>query len=99
VVRVAETERRFILYSRYRTPDLRFVGYLAGLVLLVVAVGVVFAGNRGWGVVLVLCALVFLHRVWVIDRRRRIEVTEEMVTLVNTFSRYELLWSEFGDMS
>ena len=32
------------------------------------------------------------------DRRRRIEVTEQQVTVVNSFSRYVVVWRELSDI-
>jgi hypothetical protein len=35
---------------------------------------------------------------WSIDRRRRIEVTEQQVTVVNSFARYVVGWHELSDI-
>ncbi len=42
--------------------------------------------------------LITLLWAWSADRRRRIEVTEQHVTVVNSFSRYVVAWHELSDI-
>jgi hypothetical protein len=93
---VAETERRFVLYARSRKMA-RIIGYPAGLFLLALGLAVV-VGDLGWGLFIAVCALGTLLWIWSIDRRRRVEVTEQQVTVVNTFSRYDVPWRELSDI-
>ena len=45
-----------------------------------------------------LVGLLILVWAWATDRRRRIEVTEQHVTVVNSFSRYVVVWHELSDI-
>jgi hypothetical protein len=97
---VAETEQRFILHARSRTIA-RIIGYPAGLGLLAVAVFFPFGetSDAWWGrACFAIFGLVTLTWTWSMDRRRRIEVTEQKVTVVNTFSRYDVAWRELSDI-
>jgi Bacterial PH domain len=99
-VRVAETIQRFILRWSYR--DLaRFIGYpvggllVVGGLLLLVFTGPPFGESDDWPPIewILACGLASLLWTWFIDRRLRVEVTEQKVTVVNLFSRYEVPWS------
>ncbi|HEY9376572.1 MAG TPA: PH domain-containing protein [Jiangellaceae bacterium] len=95
---MTETEQRFILRWSYR--DLaRFIGYpVGGLLILVAISGIpsVFEDTGDylglWGVIAGLGVSILLWT-WFVDRRVRVEVTEQKVTVVNLFTRYELPWS------
>jgi hypothetical protein len=87
---VAETEQRFILRWSYR--DLaRNIGYPVGGLLLLVFIARPSGEAEDWW--LLACGLAILLWTWFIDRRVRVEVTEQKVTVVNLFSRYEVPWS------
>ena len=42
--------------------------------------------------------LVTIVWTWSMDRRRRVEVTEQQVTVVNAFSRFVVAWRELSDI-
>jgi hypothetical protein len=94
---MAETEQRFTLHARSRKIA-RIIGYPAGLGLLVAAVFGPFGDTSGdWFLLRPICGLfglIILLWAWATDRRRRIEVTEQHVTVVNSFSRYVVAWHE-----
>ena len=98
---MAETEQRFTLHARSRKVA-RIIGYPAGLGLLVAAVFGPFGDTSGdWFLLRPICGLVgllILVWAWATDRRRRIEVTEQQVTVVNSFSRYDVAWHELSDI-
>jgi hypothetical protein len=97
---VAETDQRFILHARSRNIA-RIIGYPAGLGLLAAAVFFPFGDTQNRWVGGVLCALfglLILPWTWSMDRRRRVEVTEQQVTVVNSFSRYVVAWHELSDV-
>jgi hypothetical protein len=97
---MAETEQRFTLHAQSRNIA-RIIGYPAGLGLLAAAVFFPFGDTQERWVGGVLCALVGLGTLvwtWSMDRRRRIEVTEQQVTVVNSFSRYGVAWHELSDI-
>jgi hypothetical protein len=97
---MAETEQRFTLHARSRNIA-RIIGYPAGLGLLAAAVFGPFGDSQDRWVVGTICALfglITLLFTWSVDRRRRIEVTEWQVTVVNTFSRYVVAWHELSDI-
>jgi hypothetical protein len=98
---MAETEQRFTLHARSRKAA-RIIGYPAGLGLLVAAVFGPFGDTSGDRFLLrPICGLVgllILVWAWATDRRRRIEVTEQHVTVVNSFSRYVVVWHELSDI-
>jgi hypothetical protein len=99
-VRVAETEQRFVLHARSRNIA-RIIGYPAGLGLLAAAVFFPFGDTQDRLVVGIICGLfglITLVWTWSMDRRRRIEVTEQQVTVVNSFSRYVVAWHELSDI-
>jgi hypothetical protein len=100
-VRVAETEQRFVLHARSRNVA-RIIGYPAGLFLLALGPAVIFGvgdlGDLGWGIFITATALFTLLWTWSMDRRRRVEVTEQKLTVVNTFSRYDVAWPELSDI-
>ena len=101
--RVAETEQRFVLRARSRIVT-SVIGYpLGGCLAVLGIVGIpyavfegagndwtLFAGFAGFG-------LVILWNVWATNRRR-IMVTEQMVTVVQPFSRYEMPWSALSNI-
>jgi Bacterial PH domain len=96
---VAETEQRFILRWSYR--DLaRFIGYPAGVVLVLAAVSgkSVFGTGDDSALWVLIAGVSILLWAWFIDRRVRVEVTEQKVTVVNLFSRYEVPWSGLDDI-
>ena len=77
------------------------IGYPAGLGLLVAAVFFPFGDTQDRLVVGIICGFVGLLTLawaWATDRRRRIEVTEQQVTVVNSFSRYVVAWHELSDI-
>ena len=79
----------------------RIIGYPAGLGLLVAAVYFPFGDTQDRLVVEIICGFVgffTLAWAWATDRRRRIEVTEQHVTVVNSFSRYHVAWHELSDI-
>ena len=97
---MVETERRFTLHARSRKIA-RIIGYPAGLGLLAAAVFFPSGDTQDRWVVGTICALfglITLLFTWSVDRRRRIEVTEWQVTVVNSFSRYVLAWHELSDI-
>jgi len=97
---MAETEQRFTLHARSRKIA-RIIGYPAGLGLLVAAVFFPFGDTQDRLVVGIICGFVGLLTLawaWATDRRRRIEVTEQHVTVVNSFSRYVVAWHELSDI-
>jgi hypothetical protein len=97
---VAETEQRFTVHARSRSIA-RIIGYPAGLGLLAAAVFFPFGDTQDhWvvGAFLVLFGLIILVWTWSMDRRRRVEVTEQQVTVVNSFSRYVVAWHELSDI-
>jgi hypothetical protein len=97
---MVETEQRFTLHARSRNMA-RIIGYPAGLGLLAAAVFGPFGDTQDRWVVGTICALfglITLLFTWSVDRRRRIEVTEWQVTVVNTFSRYVVAWHELSDI-
>jgi hypothetical protein len=97
---MVETEQRFTLHARSRKIA-RIIGYPAGLGLLAVAVVFPFGDTQDRWVVGTICALfglITLLFTWSVDRRRRIEVTEWQVTVVNSFSRYVVAWQELSDI-
>jgi hypothetical protein len=98
---MAETEQRFTLHARSRKVA-RIIGYPAGLGLLVAAVFGPFGDTSGdWFLLRPICGLVgllILVWAWATDRRRRIEVTEQQVTVVNSFSGYVVAWHELSDI-
>jgi hypothetical protein len=97
---MAETEQQFTLHAQSRNIA-RIIGYPAGLGLLVVAVFFPFGDTEEAWVGRVLCALFGLGTLvwtWSMDRRRRVEVTEQQVTVVNSFSRYVVAWHELSDI-
>jgi hypothetical protein len=97
---MAETEQRFTLHARSRNIA-RIIGYPAGLGLLAAAVFFPFGDTQERWVGRAFCALVGLGTLlwtWSMDRRRRVEVTEQQVTVVNSFSRYVVAWHELSDV-
>jgi hypothetical protein len=95
---VAETEQRFTLHARSRNIA-SIIGYPAGLFLLALGPAVIFGvGDLGWGIFIAASALLTLLWTWSTDRRRRVEVTQQQVTVVNTFSRYDVAWHELSDV-
>ena len=101
-VRVAETEQRFVLRARSRIVA-GIIGYPMFLVVLGLgglpyavfeapedAAWAFFAGIAGFGPLI-------LWGAWSTNRRR-IEVTEQMVTVVKPFSRHEVPWSALVDI-
>jgi hypothetical protein len=97
---MAETEQLFTLHARSRNIA-RIIGYPAGLGLLVAAVFFPFGDTEEKWVGRVLCAVFGLGTLvwtWSMDRRRRVEVTEWQVTVVNSFSRYVVAWHELSDI-
>ena len=99
--RVAETEQRFVLHAQSRKLA-RIIGYPAGgLGLLAVGVFFTFGDTSDWwvmGVIFAYFALLTLLWTWSMDRRRRVEVTEQQLTVVNSFSRYVVAWHELSDI-
>jgi hypothetical protein len=93
---VAETEQRFVLRWRYRYIA-RIIGYPAGLFLLMLTLGALEAGDLGSGIVVAACGLATLLWTWSASRRR-IEVTEQTVTVVNSFRRHEVRWTALADI-
>ena len=98
---MAETEQRFVLHARSRKLA-RIIGYPAGgLGLLAVGVFFMFGDTSDWwvmGVIFAYFALLTLLWTWSMDRRRRVEVTEQQLTVVNSFSRYVVAWHELSDI-
>jgi hypothetical protein len=97
---MVETEQRFTLHARSRKIA-RIIGYPAGLGLLAAAVFFPFGDTQDRWVVGTICAffgLLTLLFTWSVDRRRRIEVSEWQVTVVNSFSRYVVAWHELSDI-
>jgi hypothetical protein len=97
---MAETEQRFTLHARSRNIA-RIIGYPAGLGLLAAAVFGPFGDTQERWVGGAFCAffgLLALLWTWSVDRRRRIEVTEWQVTVVNSFSRYVVALHELSDV-
>ena len=97
---MAETEQRFTLHAQSRNIA-RIIGYPAGLGLLAAAVFFPFGDTSDAWVGRAICALFGLFTLlWTLsmDRRRRIEVTEQQVTVVNTLSRYVVAWHELSDI-
>jgi Bacterial PH domain len=93
---VTETEQRFIL--RYRERNLaRFIGYPVGGFLVLVAIsGIpsVFSTGEYWGLWSWIAGMGVSLLVWAwIVGRIRVEVTEQKITVVNPFTRYEVPWS------
>jgi len=92
---VAETAQRFVVHAESRRFA-RVVGYPIGLALLVAAFFIpddraglrLFAAVVGPG---------FLIWSWSHDRRH-VEVTEQKLTVVNTFSRHEVPCTELTDI-
>ena len=77
------------------------IGYPAGLGLLAAAVFFPFGDTEEAWVGGVLCAVFGLGTLvwtWSMDRRRRVEVTEQQATVVNSFSRYVVAWHELSDI-
>ena len=74
------------------------IGYPAGLGILVAAALIPFGTTTlpgdvlFWRGVFAFCGLGTLLWTWAVDRRRRIEVTEQTLTAVNTTSWYEVPW-------
>jgi hypothetical protein len=96
----AETEQRFTLYARSRNIA-RIIGYPAGLGLLAVAVFFSFGdtSDAWWGrATFAFLGLVTLVWTWSMDRRRQVEVSEQQVTVVNAFFRYDVAWRELSDI-
>jgi hypothetical protein len=100
-VGMVETEQRFTVYARSRKIA-RIIGYPAALGLLVAAFFGPFGDTSGdWFALRPVCGLfglMILLFTLSVDRRRRIEVTEWQVTVVNTFSRYVVAWHELSDI-
>ena len=98
---MVETEQRFTLHARSRKIA-RIIGYPAGLCLLAAAVFGPFGDTSSdWFLLRPICGLFGLLTLlwaWSTDRRRRVEVTEWQVTVVNTFSRYVVAWHELSDI-
>jgi hypothetical protein len=97
---MAETEQRFTLHARSRNIA-RIIGYPAGVGLLAAAVFFPFGDTQDRWVVGIICGLfglIIFVWAWATDRRRRIEVTEQHVTVVNSFSRYVVAWHELSDI-
>jgi hypothetical protein len=98
---MADTEQRFTLHARSRNIA-RIIGYPAGLGLLAAAVFGPFGDTSGdWFLLRPICGLFGLLTLlwaWSMDRWRRIEVTEQQVTVVNSFSRYVVAWHELSDI-
>ena len=97
---MAETEQRFTLHARSRNIA-RIIGYPAGLGLLAVAVFFSFGdtSDAWWGrATFAIFGLVTIVWTWSMDRRRRVEVTEQQVTVVNAFSRFVVAWRELSDI-
>ena len=99
---MAETEQRFVLHARSRNVA-SIIGYPVGggLVLLAIA-GIPWAsGGTGddWCLLVTFAGfgLFVLWGAWS-TKRRRIEVTELTVTVVQPFSRYEMPWSALVDI-
>jgi hypothetical protein len=97
---MVETEQRFTLPARSRNIA-RIIGYPAAFGLLAAAVFFPFGDTQERWIGRFFCALfglLILVWAWATDRRRRIEVTEEHVTVVNSFSRYVVAWHELSDI-
>jgi hypothetical protein len=98
-----ETAQRFVVHARSRTIA-RIVGYPAGVGILVAAALIDFGATTlpgdplGWRGIFVFWGLGTLLWTWSVDRRKRIEVTEQTVTVVNTTSRYQVPWSALTDV-
>jgi hypothetical protein len=101
----APIEQRFVLHARSRRIA-RIIGYPAGLGILVAGALIDFGATTTFRddplagrVILGFCGLGTLLWTWSVDRRKRIEVTEQAVTVVNTFSRYDVPWRQLRDVS
>lgn len=92
---MAETEQRFVVHTSNR-KFARVAVYPAGLFLVVAAIFIPV--DEPMKFVAALIGLPFLMWSWSVDRRRRVEVTEENVTIVNILSRHEVPWSELTDI-
>jgi Bacterial PH domain len=92
---VADTAQRFVVHAE-RRKFARFAGYPAGLFLVVAAIFI--PADDPIKFIAALFGLPILMWSWSVDRRRRIEVTEQNVTVVNVFSRHEVPWSELTDI-
>jgi hypothetical protein len=94
-VHVAGTEQRLVLHDEGR-KFARVVGYPVGLFLVVAAV--LIPPDEGMKVLAAILGPGILMWSWSSDRRFRIEVTEQSITVVNIFSRDEIPWSELTDI-
>jgi hypothetical protein len=98
---MAVAEQRFTLHARSRNIA-RIIGYPAGVGLLAAAVFGPFGDTSGdWFLLRPICGLFGLLTLvwaWSTDRRRRVEVTEQQVIVVNSFSRYVVAWHELSDI-
>jgi Bacterial PH domain len=94
-VHVAGTEQRLVLHDEGRKLA-RVVGYPVGLFLVVAAV--LIPPDERMKVLAAILGPGILMLSWSSDRRLRIEVTEQNITVVNIFSRDEIPWSELTDI-
>ena len=92
---MAETAQRFVVYSADRNFA-RFAVFPAGLFLVVAAI--VIPADNPIKFVAAVFGLPFLMWSSSVVWRRRVEVTEQNVTVVNVFSRHEVPWSELTDI-
>lgn len=92
---MAENEQRFVVHTASR-KFARVAVYPAGLFLVVAAIFI--PADEPMKFVAALIGLPFLMWSWSVDQRRRVEVTERNVTIVNIFSRHEVPWSELTDI-
>jgi Bacterial PH domain len=88
---MAGNEQRFVVHAESRW--LARSGYLGGLFLVVAAVFIP-ADEAGLRVFAAGVGLWFLMWSWSVDRRRRVEVTDEHITVVNVFSSHVVPWTE-----
>ena len=89
---MAETDQRFVVHAENRGLA-RIAGYPGGLFLVVAAVFIP-TDEAGLKVIAAVVGLCFLMWSWSVDRRRRVEVTDKHITVVNVFSRHVVPWTE-----
>jgi Bacterial PH domain len=92
---VAETPQRFVVYPADR-KFARSAVFPAGMFLVVAAIFI--PADNPIKFIAALFGLPFLMWSSSVIWRRRVEVTEQNVTVVNVFSRHEVPWSELTDI-
>ena len=98
---MADSSQRFVVRARSR-HFVRFIGFPVGGFLVVMAVSRIpfMFGTEDelalWGIIAGSGVSILLWT-WSVSRRR-IEVTEQTVTVVSTFRRHEVPWSALSDI-